>query len=72
MACGIHGNMADVGGQLRAAREKRGLALAEVATAAGTDKANLSRIERGLRDPRVGMVERVVVAMRARMELKIK
>ena len=45
---------------LRAARERRGLTIQEVAIAIESDVGNLSRIERGLQVPTKPQVERLV------------
>jgi len=53
----------DLGKQLRAARETRGLTLAELSSQCNVAIANLSRIERGLADPRVSTVNRICEAL---------
>jgi transcriptional regulator with XRE-family HTH domain len=53
----------DLGKRLRAARETRGLTLAELSSQCNVAIANLSRIERGLADPRVSTVKRICEAL---------
>ena len=56
--------MADsVGERIRYARRARGLTLDALAAAVGTDAGTLSRIERGLRDPRVSQLKEIAAAL---------
>ncbi len=48
---------------LRAVREARGKSLREVARDTGLDPGALSRIERGLREPRTGTLRRICQAL---------
>ena len=58
-----------IGKALRAARESRGLTLAELSSRSGVAVANLSRIERGLADPRLSTLERICDALDIRLSL---
>jgi transcriptional regulator with XRE-family HTH domain len=48
---------------VRAARERAGLTQEQVADASGIHSTEVSRIERGLRDPRISTVLRLARAM---------
>jgi transcriptional regulator with XRE-family HTH domain len=60
------------GPQLRAAREARGLTQADVAMATGIAVPNLSRIESGDVDPRLGTVKRILDALGLELQLALK
>lgn len=53
----------NLGQRLRAAREAQGLTLASLSSRCGVAIPNLSRIERGLADPRLSTVERIFAAL---------
>jgi transcriptional regulator with XRE-family HTH domain len=53
----------DLGKNLRAIRRKLGLTQEDVAQRSGLEQGEVSRIERGLRDPHVSTVEKLAVAV---------
>jgi transcriptional regulator with XRE-family HTH domain len=53
----------DLGPRLRAEREAQGLTLGALSIRSNVAVPNLSRIERGLADPRVSTVERIFAAL---------
>jgi transcriptional regulator with XRE-family HTH domain len=53
----------DLGRNLRRARKQAGLTQEEVAGRSGVHATEVSRIERGKRDPRVSTVERLAEAV---------
>ncbi len=55
--------MGDLGKNLHAARKKLGLTQEEVAERSGVQAGEISRIERGKRDPRVSTLERLAAAV---------
>lgn len=55
--------MGDLGKNLRTARKRLGLTLEEVAERSGVQAGEVSRIERGLRDPQVSTLEKLATAV---------
>lgn len=55
--------MGTLGKNLLAARKKLGLTQEEVAQRSGVQAGEISRIERGLRDPQVSTVEKLAAAV---------
>lgn len=55
--------MGDLGPNLRAARKKLGLTQEQVAERSGVQAGEVSRIERGLRDPQVSTVKKLAAAV---------
>lgn len=55
--------MAELGKNLRAARQNLGLTQEEVAERSGVQAGEISRIERGLRDPKVSTLEKIARAL---------
>ncbi len=55
--------MGNLGKNLRAARTKLGLTQEEVAERSGVQAGEVSRIERGQRDPQVSTLERLAAAV---------
>lgn len=53
----------DIGRVIHVLRKERGLTLEAVALEAGTDTGNLSRIEKGTRQPSIGLLERIAAAL---------
>jgi transcriptional regulator with XRE-family HTH domain len=53
----------DLGKNLRAARERLGLTQEEVAARSGVQAGEISRIERGKRDPQVSTLEKIASAV---------
>jgi transcriptional regulator with XRE-family HTH domain len=53
----------DLGKNLRAARKKLGLTQEEVAERSGVQAGEVSRIERGKRDPQVSTLEKLAAAV---------
>ena len=53
----------DLGPNLRAARKKLGLTQEQVAERSGVQAGEVSRIERGLRDPQVSTVKKLAAAV---------
>jgi transcriptional regulator with XRE-family HTH domain len=53
----------DLGKNLRAARKKLGLTQEEVSERSGVQAGEVSRIERGKRDPQVSTVEKLAAAV---------
>jgi transcriptional regulator with XRE-family HTH domain len=53
----------DFGKNLRAARKKLGLTQEEIAERCGVQAGEVSRIERGKRDPQVSTVEKLAAAV---------
>jgi len=53
----------DLGKNLRAARKKLDLTQEEVAQRSGVEQGEVSRIERGLRDPQVSTMEKLAAAV---------
>ncbi len=53
----------DTGKRIRATRESQGLTLAELSARCNVAIPNLSRIERGIADPRISTVERIFEAL---------
>jgi transcriptional regulator with XRE-family HTH domain len=56
-------DVGNLGKNLRAAREKLGLTQEEVAERSGVQAGEVSRIERGKRDPQVSTVEKLAAAV---------
>jgi transcriptional regulator with XRE-family HTH domain len=56
-------HVGNLGKNLLAARKKLGLTQEEVAQRCGVQAGEVSRIERGLRDPQVSTVERLAAAV---------
>lgn len=56
--------MADLGANLRRLRDERELTQEELAERSGVQAGEISRIERGQRDPRVSTVIRLAKALR--------
>ena len=55
--------MCDLGKNLRAAREKLGLSQIEVAQRSGVEQGEVSRIERGIRDPQISTLRKLAAAV---------
>ncbi len=55
--------MGNLGKNLRAAREQLGLTQEQVAERSGVQAGEVSRIERGKRDPKVSTLERLAKAV---------
>lgn len=55
--------MGNLGKNLRAARKKLDLTQEQVAERSGVQPGEVSRIERGLRDPKVSTVEKLAAAV---------
>ena len=55
--------MGNLGKNLRETREKLGLTQEEVAERSGVQAGEVSRIERGKRDPQVSTLEKLAVAV---------
>jgi XRE family transcriptional regulator, regulator of sulfur utilization len=53
----------DVGKNLRAARKKLGLSQSEVSQRSGVEQGEVSRIERGIRDPQVSTLKKLAAAV---------
>jgi len=53
----------NLGKNLRAARKKLRLSQEEVAARSGLEQGEVSRIERGLRDPQVSTLEKLAAAV---------
>ena len=53
----------DLGKNLRAARKKLGLTQEEVAERSGVQAGEVSRIERGKRDPQISTLEKLAAAV---------
>jgi transcriptional regulator with XRE-family HTH domain len=53
----------DLGKNLRAVRERLGLTQEEVAARSGVQAGEISRIERGKRDPQVSTLEKIAAAV---------
>jgi transcriptional regulator with XRE-family HTH domain len=53
----------DLGKNLRAARKKLGLSQAEVSQRSGVEQGEVSRIERGIRDPQASTIEKLAAAV---------
>jgi XRE family transcriptional regulator, regulator of sulfur utilization len=53
----------NLGKNLRAARKKLDLSQIEVSQRSGVEQGEISRIERGIRDPQVSTVEKLAVAV---------
>jgi transcriptional regulator with XRE-family HTH domain len=53
----------DLGENLRAARKKLGLSQAEVSQRSGVEQGEVSRIERGVRDPQVSTLKKLAAAV---------
>jgi transcriptional regulator with XRE-family HTH domain len=53
-----------LGKNLRAARQRLGLTQEEVADLSGVQAGEISRIERGLRDPKVSTLEKLAGALK--------
>ena len=58
--------MADLGTNLRAARERLGLTQEQVAQRSGVHATEVSRIEGGKRDPQVSTVRRLAKAVKVK------
>ncbi|HSS42327.1 MAG TPA: helix-turn-helix transcriptional regulator [Solirubrobacterales bacterium] len=57
--------MGDLGRNLRAARERLGLTQEQVSERSGVQAGEVSRIERGKRDPKVSTLEKLAAAVEA-------
>jgi transcriptional regulator with XRE-family HTH domain len=55
--------VANLGKNLRVARKKLGLTQEEVAQRSGLEQGEVSRVERGLRDPQVSTLEKLAAAV---------
>lgn len=55
--------MGNLGKNLRAARKKLDLSQIEVSQRSGVEQGEVSRIERGLRDPQVSTLEKLAAAV---------
>jgi transcriptional regulator with XRE-family HTH domain len=55
--------VAELGKNLRTARQNLGLTQEEVAERSGVQAGEISRIERGLRDPKVSTLEKIARAL---------
>jgi transcriptional regulator with XRE-family HTH domain len=53
----------NLGKNLRAARKKLDLSQIEVSQRSGVEQGEISRIERGIRDPQVSTVEKLAAAV---------
>jgi transcriptional regulator with XRE-family HTH domain len=53
----------DLGINLRAARERLGLTQEQVSERSGVQAGEVSRIERGMRDPKVSTLEKLAAAV---------
>jgi transcriptional regulator with XRE-family HTH domain len=53
----------DLGKNLRAARKKLGLSQGEVSQRSGVEQGEISRIERGIRDPQVSTLKKLAAAV---------
>jgi transcriptional regulator with XRE-family HTH domain len=53
----------NLGKNLRAARKKRRMSQIDLAHRSGLEQGEVSRIERGLRDPQVSTVEKLAAAV---------
>jgi transcriptional regulator with XRE-family HTH domain len=49
--------------QIKSRRRKMGMSIAELSRRSGVPRPNISRIERGLADPRLSTVERILAAL---------
>jgi DNA-binding XRE family transcriptional regulator len=57
---------------ISAARAKAGLSQKQVAAIAGIDQSDFSKIERGLANPSIAMLDRIAKAMGGRLSIKIE
>lgn len=57
----------DVGGNVRAAREARGMSRAELATRSGVSRAMIDRVERGISSPTTSVLGRLSGALQTTM-----
>ena len=57
--------------QVRALRERRKLTQAELAERAGTGQAAIARIEAGRTVPKLDLLERIAVALKAQVRLRL-
>ncbi len=55
--------MGNLGKNLRAARDRLGLTQEEIAARSGVQAGEISRIERGKRDPQVSTLEKIAAAV---------
>jgi transcriptional regulator with XRE-family HTH domain len=55
--------LGNLGRNLRAARKKLDLSQLEVAERSGVEQGEVSRIERGMRDPQVSTVDKLAAAV---------
>ncbi|HYJ22212.1 MAG TPA: helix-turn-helix transcriptional regulator [Solirubrobacterales bacterium] len=55
--------MGNLGKNLRAARKKLDLSQIEVSQRSGVEQGEVSRIERGIRDPQVSTLEKLATAV---------
>jgi transcriptional regulator with XRE-family HTH domain len=55
--------VSDLGRNLRAARERLGLTQEQISQRSGVQAGEVSRIERGMRDPKVSTLERLAKAV---------
>ncbi|WP_223424749.1 helix-turn-helix domain-containing protein [Alcanivorax limicola] len=62
-----HNRAMDIGEVLKRRRENRMETLEDVAFRAGTDASNLSRIERGLQQPSLSLLDGLAVALETRV-----
>ena len=60
-----------VGQTVAAARAKKGLSQKELAEATGIDQSDLSKIERGVANPSVGILKRIADALDAQLLISI-
>lgn len=68
MAARSHLTPAVIGARLRVARERLGAAQHEIADALGVHQSQVSRIEAGACEMRVGQIERIAYAYRIKIE----
>lgn len=61
----------EAGALIRAARVRRGLTQAELATRAGTSQPVISAYEHGRRDPSTGTLRRLLAAAGERLDLRL-
>ena len=60
-----------VGDAVAAARARKGISQKELAQATGIDQSDLSKIERGVANPSIGTLNRIAVALDAKLTVSI-
>lgn len=60
----------DVGDALLKARAKKGLTQKELASAAGINQADISKIEKGIANPTIGTLKRIASALGTKVQIK--